>query len=152
MHIHPIISLWLYSPLTLAASSVSQCYTQTARLLGRGISPSQGRYLQPEQHKLRISVHRHPRLEWDWNSRPQYSSWRRRFMLQTARPLRSASLFLLFVNKNPVPSKFTYLQIFVMTTIPSRIVPNLRWVLVRAPKRRLEFNSKVVYVEIRWIL
>jgi hypothetical protein len=34
-------------------------------LLGRGISPSQGRYLHTEQHKRRINAHRHPCLEWD---------------------------------------------------------------------------------------
>jgi hypothetical protein len=37
--------------------------TQTVGLLGRGISPSQGRYLDTEQH--RINAHTHPCLEWD---------------------------------------------------------------------------------------
>jgi hypothetical protein len=32
-------------------------YTQSAGLLGRGISPSQGRYLYTEQHKHRINAH-----------------------------------------------------------------------------------------------
>jgi hypothetical protein len=40
-------------------------YSQSAGLLGRGMSPSQGRYLHPEQHKHRINAHRHPCLEWD---------------------------------------------------------------------------------------
>jgi hypothetical protein len=33
------------------------------QLLGRGISPSQGRYLHKEQHKQRINAHRHQCLE-----------------------------------------------------------------------------------------
>jgi hypothetical protein len=37
-------------------------YTQSAGLLGRGISPSQGRYLHTEQHNYRITSHRHPCL------------------------------------------------------------------------------------------
>jgi hypothetical protein len=49
-------------------------YTKSVKLLGRGISPSQGRYLQTEQHKQRINAHRHPRLEWDSNPRSQCSS------------------------------------------------------------------------------
>jgi hypothetical protein len=35
-------------------------YTQSVGLLGRGISPSQGRYLHTEQHRHRINAHRHP--------------------------------------------------------------------------------------------
>jgi hypothetical protein len=41
----------------LAAFSVSWSYTQSAGLLGRGISQSQGLYLQTEQHKNRINAH-----------------------------------------------------------------------------------------------
>jgi hypothetical protein len=44
--------------------------TQLVGLLGRGISPSQGRYLHTEHHKHRINAHRHPGLEWDSNPRP----------------------------------------------------------------------------------
>jgi hypothetical protein len=40
-------------------------YTQSAGLLGWGISPSQGRFLQKEQ------THRHPCLEWNSNTRSQ---------------------------------------------------------------------------------
>jgi hypothetical protein len=40
----------------LAAFSVSWCYTQSVRFLGRGISPSQGFYLHIEQHKHRINA------------------------------------------------------------------------------------------------
>jgi hypothetical protein len=44
-------------------------------LLGRVISPSQGRYLTQTQN-----IHRHPCLEWDLNTRSQRSSERRQFM------------------------------------------------------------------------
>jgi hypothetical protein len=37
---------------TLAAFSVSLSYTQSVGILGRGISPSQGRYLQTEQPEV----------------------------------------------------------------------------------------------------
>jgi hypothetical protein len=55
-------------------------YTQPIGLLGRGISPSQGRYLHTEQHKHKINAYRHPCLEWDSNPRFQCSVGRRRFM------------------------------------------------------------------------
>jgi hypothetical protein len=55
-------------------------YTQSVGLLGRGISPSQGRYLYRRQHKHRINSHRHLCLKWDWNPRSQCSSGRRWFM------------------------------------------------------------------------
>jgi hypothetical protein len=55
-------------------------YTQAVGLFGRGISPSQGRYLHTEQHKDRINAHRRACLEWDSNPRSQFSSGRRRFM------------------------------------------------------------------------
>jgi hypothetical protein len=45
--------------------------THSVGLLGRGISPSQGRYLHTEQHKHRINSHRYPCLEWDSNPRSQ---------------------------------------------------------------------------------
>jgi hypothetical protein len=39
-------------------------YTQSVGPLGRGISPSQGRYLHTEQHKHGINAYKHPCLEW----------------------------------------------------------------------------------------
>jgi hypothetical protein len=48
-------------------------YIQSERLLGWGISLSQGRYLHTEQHKRSIMWHRHPCLEWDSNPRAQCS-------------------------------------------------------------------------------
>jgi hypothetical protein len=45
--------------------------TQSVGLMGRGISPSQGRYLPTEQHRHRINAHRHLCLEWDSNPRSQ---------------------------------------------------------------------------------
>jgi hypothetical protein len=70
-----------------AAFSVSWSFPQSVGLLGRGISPSQGRYLHTEQHKHRINAHIHPCLEWNSNPRSQCLSVRRRFIPQTARPL-----------------------------------------------------------------
>jgi hypothetical protein len=69
--------LWLYSPLLDLGRFFSfLIHTQSVGLLGRGISPSQGRYV----HKHRINVRKHQCLEWDSNPRPQCSSGRRRFM------------------------------------------------------------------------
>jgi hypothetical protein len=75
-----------------SAPWVSESYTQSAGLLGRGISPSQGRYLHTQQHKHRINAHKHPCLEWDSNPRSQCSSWRR----QSTRPLCSTNVTLQF--------------------------------------------------------
>jgi hypothetical protein len=57
-------SIWLYNSLGLG------CFFSFL-ILGRGISPSQGRYMH------RINAHRHPCLEWDSNPRPQCSNGRR---------------------------------------------------------------------------
>jgi hypothetical protein len=46
-------------------------FSQAVGLLGRVINPSQGRYLNPGQHKNRINAYRHPYLEWDSNLRSQ---------------------------------------------------------------------------------
>jgi hypothetical protein len=46
-------------------------HTQLLGLLGRGISPSQGRYQHTQQRKHRINAHIHPCLEWDSNPRSQ---------------------------------------------------------------------------------
>jgi hypothetical protein len=56
---------------------------QSVGLLGRGLSPSQDRYL----HKHRINADRYSCFEWDSNPRSQLSSERRQFMPLTARPL-----------------------------------------------------------------
>jgi hypothetical protein len=61
---------------TLAASSVSWSFTKSVGLLGRGISPSQGRYLHTGQHKHTINAHRRPSLEGDSNPRTQCVSGR----------------------------------------------------------------------------
>jgi hypothetical protein len=71
----------------LAAFSVSSSFTQSVGLFGRGLSPSQNRYLHTGQHKHRINAHRHPCLKWDPNPRSQCLSGRRQFIPQTARPL-----------------------------------------------------------------
>jgi hypothetical protein len=64
------------APVNLGRYSLSSSYTQSAGLLGRGIIPSQGRYLHAEQRTHRINAHRHPCLEWDLNPRSQCSSGR----------------------------------------------------------------------------
>jgi hypothetical protein len=61
----------------LAAFSVSWSCAKSVGHLGRGISPSKGRYIHTEQYKHRMNVHRHPYLEWDSNPRSQLSSERR---------------------------------------------------------------------------
>jgi hypothetical protein len=48
------IYLWLYNRVFSFVSNI-----QPVGLLGRGISPSQGRCLHAEQHKQRINAHRH---------------------------------------------------------------------------------------------
>jgi hypothetical protein len=73
-------SLWLYSPSDLCRFFSFLIYTQSVGLLGRGNSPSQGRWLHTELHKHRINAHRHPCLERDSKPRLQCSSGRRRFM------------------------------------------------------------------------
>jgi hypothetical protein len=59
------------------AFSVSWSFTQSVRLLERGISPSQGRYLHTWQHKHRINTHKHSCLKWDSNPRSKCLSERR---------------------------------------------------------------------------
>jgi hypothetical protein len=71
---HPSIYASTALCWTPAAFSVSWSYTQTVGLLGRVISPLQGRYLHTEQHKHRINAHRHRCFEWDLNPRSQRSS------------------------------------------------------------------------------
>jgi hypothetical protein len=63
------IYLWLYSPCESWRLFEFLIHTQPVELLGRGISPSQGRYLHTEPYKHRINAHRHPCLEWDSNPR-----------------------------------------------------------------------------------
>jgi hypothetical protein len=60
MSLQPFVGPWtLFQFLDL--------FTQSVGLLGRGISPSQGRYLHTEQHRHRINAHRRPRLKWNSN-------------------------------------------------------------------------------------
>jgi hypothetical protein len=53
------IHQWLYSPLLGPGLFFSYVifFTQTVELLGRVISPSQGRYVHAGQHKHRINTH-----------------------------------------------------------------------------------------------
>jgi hypothetical protein len=74
--------VWLHSHLLglVRFFSFLIFFTQSIRLLGRGMSPSQGRYLHTGQHKHRINAHRHPSLKWDWNPRSQCFNGRRQSM------------------------------------------------------------------------
>jgi hypothetical protein len=73
------ICLWLYSPLLDLGRFFSfLIYTHSVGLFGRGISPSQCRYLTQENTN-RINTHRHPCLEWDSNPRSQWLRGRRYF-------------------------------------------------------------------------
>jgi hypothetical protein len=60
MSIDQSLSLWSIALWALDAFLVFWSYTQSVGLLGRGISPSQGRYLHTRQHEHWISAHRHP--------------------------------------------------------------------------------------------
>jgi hypothetical protein len=76
--------------------SVSWSFTQSVGHLGRGISPSQGRYLHTGQHKHRTNAHRHSCLQWDSNPRFQCMSRRTQFMPQAARPLWPAEKIYIY--------------------------------------------------------
>jgi hypothetical protein len=95
--IQSFIHQWRYSPLLGPGLFFSFVifFTQTVGLLGRVISPSQGRYLYTGQHRHRIDAHTpHTDIhtfEWDSNPRSQRSSAQRQFIPQTARPLWSAT-------------------------------------------------------------
>jgi hypothetical protein len=78
---HPPTYLRLCSPLLDLGRFFSFLILYTiGRLLGRGIGPSQGRYLHTGQHKPRINVHRHPCPEWDSNPGSQRSNEQRQFL------------------------------------------------------------------------
>jgi hypothetical protein len=52
VNLYLFVYQWLYSPFLDLGRFVSVLiYTQSVGLVGRGISPSQGRYLHAEQHK-----------------------------------------------------------------------------------------------------
>jgi hypothetical protein len=59
LKIHSFIHQWHYSFLLDHGLFFSflTFFTQTVGLLGRGISPSQGRYLRTGQHKHKINAH-----------------------------------------------------------------------------------------------
>jgi hypothetical protein len=73
------VYLRLYSPLLGLGRFFSfLIFTQSVGLLGRGISPSQGRYLHTGQHEYRINAHKHPCLKWDSNPRAQCLNGRKK--------------------------------------------------------------------------
>jgi hypothetical protein len=69
-------------------------FSQTAGLLGRVISPSQGLHLNTGQHKHRINTYTHQTsfLKWDSNPRSQRPGERRQFMPYTSRLLWPARM------------------------------------------------------------
>jgi hypothetical protein len=78
-------------------------FRQSVGLLGRGINPSQGRYLHTGQYKQRINIHnKHPCPRRDSNSWSQRPSERRQFMPQTARLPWQATRCLLKINFNVI--------------------------------------------------
>jgi hypothetical protein len=82
INIISFVHRWLYSPLLGPGLFFSFVifFSHSVELLGRVVSPSQGRYLNTGQHKQNKRTHRHPCLQWDSHPRPQCSSERRRFM------------------------------------------------------------------------
>jgi hypothetical protein len=100
------LSVYGYAALVdLGRFFSSLIHAQSVGFLGRGISPSQGRYLHTGQHKHRINVHRHPYLDGNSNPRSQCSSRRRQLMPYTARPLWWASKLSLNLGKCPIHNK-----------------------------------------------
>jgi hypothetical protein len=92
--VKPTICLWLCSSmLGLGRLFSLLIFSQSVGLLGRGMSPSQSRYLHIGYHKHKVNAQRHSLLEWDSNPRSQCLSGRRQFMPQTARPLWPASVW-----------------------------------------------------------
>jgi hypothetical protein len=54
----PLLSIFgSTAPMDLGHFLTFLVYTQSVGVLGRGISPSQGRYLHTEQHEHRINAH-----------------------------------------------------------------------------------------------
>ncbi|KDR22844.1 hypothetical protein L798_00161 [Zootermopsis nevadensis] len=73
---------------------VSLIYGHSVGLLGQGIGPSQGLYLNTGQH----NTEKHPWLEWDSNPRSPRPSGTRPTP-QTARPLRTPKTCLYILKK-----------------------------------------------------
>jgi hypothetical protein len=61
IHFHSFIHSFI-------SGSTAPLLRQMIGLHGRGISPSEGRYLHAGQHKQNKRTHRHPYFEWDSNS------------------------------------------------------------------------------------
>jgi hypothetical protein len=90
--------LWLYSPLLGLGQFFSFLifYTvdRTPSTGDQPIAKPLPAHRTTGQHKHRINAHRHSCLKWDSNARSQSLSGRRRFMPQTAPPLRSTGLYV----------------------------------------------------------
>jgi hypothetical protein len=101
------LSLAVQPLVDLGCSFSSLIYTQSVRLLGRGISPFHGRYLHTEQHKHTITAPRHPFLEWDSTPRSQCWSWRRPFLLYVATVIGNCpyTIYICAVSKHKFRSE-----------------------------------------------
>jgi hypothetical protein len=134
---------------TLAHFQYLNAYTQSVGLAGKGISPSQGRYLHTEQHKHRINAYRHPCLEWDSNPRSQRWSEVRQFMPYTERPLWSHSSTLYTINFM-LSSVFILYGFLFMSDKLIRIVIYTVFkssLNVRQTARKRPYRSKGLYVQ-----
>jgi hypothetical protein len=123
MALYPFVGLWpLFQFLNL--------FTQSVGLLGRGISPSQGRYLHTGQHKHRINAHRHPCLKWDSNPRFQCFSWRRQGPIAVA---ARSKVWDVFVRSNTgivgsISTRGKDMSAFILCLRCPVYVAALRWV------------------------
>jgi hypothetical protein len=65
--VHRLANITAPPASDLGVLHILNSYTQSVELLGRGIRPSQGRFLYTGQHKHRMSAKRYPCLQWDSN-------------------------------------------------------------------------------------
>jgi membrane associated rhomboid family serine protease len=81
-HVIELIYIYIYDSTVLGLGRFFSflIFTLSVGLLGGGISPWQGRYLNAGEHKHIINAHRHPCLEWNSSPRSQCSSGQRQFM------------------------------------------------------------------------
>jgi hypothetical protein len=93
IYIYIYIYIWLYSLLDLGRFfSLLVLYTVGSTPWTR--DQPVARPLPTHDNTNTINAHRYLCLEWDSDLRSQWSSGRRRFMLQTTRPLRSVDVCL----------------------------------------------------------
>jgi hypothetical protein len=81
--VHLSVYIWLCSPFVgpRPLFQFLDLFTQSVGLLGRGISPSQSRFLHTHDSTNRINARRRTCLKLDSNPRSQRLSWIRQFMV-----------------------------------------------------------------------